>query len=377
MTDKNLQNLEDWEQLPFLSKVLATAPSVIYIFNRKTQSNEYVNRSLGQSLGYSAEDVQAMGDALLPTIIHPDDLEKVEPHFEVLSTLPDGEVAQLEYRVRHKNGDWVWLLAYETVFQRDETGEVIRHLGVATDITVQKNAEQAALEERRIADAAGEELRSFAYSMSHDMKGPSNTLSLLLAELKEQHGASMDQDANDLMDLSLQSVDRMQNLVEDVLTYTRVLVQSVKAERVDLRKVVDGLLIDLKTDIENADAKVVVERLPLVNGSEIQIRILLLHLIGNALKYRKTDVKPVVIIRSSKHDDDMVHVHVIDNGIGIAPRYHHKIFDIFQRLHGSGEYPGTGLGLAICKRIVLNLGGSLTIDSEAGEGAAFTFSIRC
>ena len=376
MTEHNHQKPDDWEQQALLSKVLATAPSIIYIYNRVTHSNEYVNRSLGQSLGYSAEDVQAMGDALLPTIIHPDDLPKVEPHFEVLSTLPDGEVAQLEYRVRHKDGDWVWLLAHETVFQRDEAGDVIRHLGVATDITVQKNAEQLAREERRIADAAGEELRNFAYSMSHDMKAPSNTLRLLLAELKEQHGTSMDQDANDLMDLSLKSVNRLQTLVEDVLTYTRVVIQNIKTETVDLKKVVDGLLIDLKADIEKADAKVVVEKLPIVRGSEVQLRILLLNLIGNALKYRKADVKPVVIIRSSKHDAGMVYVHVIDNGIGIAPRYHEKIFTIFQRLHGNDEYPGTGLGLAICKRIVLNLGGALTIDSEAGEGAAFTFSIR-
>ena len=358
MTEHNHQKPDDWEQQALLSKVLATAPSIIYIYNRVTHSNEYVNRSLGQSLGYSAEDVQAMGDALLPTIIHPDDLPKVEPHFEVLSTLPDGEVAQLEYRVRHKDGDWVWLLAHETVFQRDEAGDVIRHLGVATDITVQKNAEQLAREERRIADAAGEELRNFAYSMSHDMKAPTNTLRLLLAELKEQHVTSMDQDANDLMDLSLKSVNRLQTLVEDVLTYTRVIIQNIKTETVDLKKVVDGLLIDLKADIEKADAKVVVERLPIVRGSEVQLRILLLNLIGNALKYRKTDVKPVVIIRSSQHDEGMVYVHVIDNGIGIAPRYHEKIFTVFQRLHGNDEYPGTGLGLAICKRIVLNLGGS-------------------
>ncbi|MDB3935570.1 ATP-binding protein [Granulosicoccus sp.] len=376
MTDQNYQNLEDWEQLPFLSKVLGTAPSIIYIFNHKTRSNEYVNRSMGQSLGYSAQEVQAMGDALLPTIIHPDDLPMVGPHFELLNTLPDGEVAQLEYRLKHKDGRWLWWLAYDTVFQRDEAGELIRHLGVATDITVQKKAEQLAQDEKRIADAASEELRSFAYSMSHDMKAPSNTLSLLLAELKENHGANMDQDANELMDLSLRTVDRMQSLVEDVLTYTRVIVQNVKAESVDLKTVIDDLLVDLKTQIENADAKVIVEKLPSVMGSVVQIRILLLNLIGNALKYRKTDVKPVVIIRSSKQGDDMVHIHVIDNGIGIAPRYHHKIFEIFQRLHGTDEYPGTGLGLAICKRIVLNLGGNLTIDSEAGEGAAFTFSVK-
>lgn len=369
-------NLESWERLSFLSKITDTAPGIIYIFNRLTQSNEYANRSLGESLGYSVSEIQALGDAFLPTVMHPQDFKKVGPHFETLDALPDGEIAQLEFRVKHKMGGWVWLLAYETVFQRDESGAVIRHLGVASDITLQKNAQEEALEKRRLADAANEELRAFSYAMSHDMKSPSTTLNLLLEELKDQHWSSLDEDGRKLLDFSLQTTKRMSVLIEDVLKFTMVVGEQMQFESIELQPLIEDVIDDLKADIDAGKANIVVDKLPTVHGSELYLRILFQNLIANALKYRTPGVKPLISIGSREsEDEEAVDILVDDNGIGVAPEHHEKIFGMFERLHNRRDYPGTGLGLAICKRIALNHGGNITINSNLDSGAEFCVSL--
>ncbi len=131
---------DKWDAAPFLEKVVGIVPNVIYVFNQKTQSNEYANRSLGDLLGYSAAEIQKMGDALMPSLCHPEDLGRVGEHFGAIQRIADDEVLTVEYRMRHKGGHWVWLLSYDALFERDEDGSVLRHIGVATDITDQKQA---------------------------------------------------------------------------------------------------------------------------------------------------------------------------------------------------------------------------------------------
>ena len=366
-----------WEQRAFLAKVTGTAPNLIYVFNHKSQSNEYANRSVGESLGYSIREIQAMGEALLPTIIHPDDLAKIPAHFDVLRNLPDGEVAQLEYRIKHKDGGWVWLLAYDTVFQRDESGQLLRHLGVATDITQQKLAQEMAIEEQRVAAAANEELQTFAYAISHDMKAPSNTLNLLLAELKESHGDSLNPDAAYLLDLSLETVQRMRGLVDDVLNYTRVVCEGIELSCVDLQKLFLEIVAGMKAEITQTGADVQIDSLPVVQGSELHLRILFQNLIKNSLKFQQKESKPqVLVFADTGSGDGLASIHVKDNGIGIAPEHQQKIFEMFKRLHIAEQYPGTGLGLAICRRIALSHGGRITVDSELGGGSTFTVALK-
>lgn len=139
-----------WDAAPFLEKVLQVVPNVIYVFNQETQANEYANRSLADVLGYSAEEAQDMGADLIPALCHPDDLPLVGQHFEAIRGLADDEVLTLEYRMKHKDGHWVHLLSYDTVFERDADGNVLRHLGKAVDITEQRRADSA------VAAAKGE-----------------------------------------------------------------------------------------------------------------------------------------------------------------------------------------------------------------------------
>lgn len=378
MSNSDTTELARWEQLSFLSKVTNTAPNIIYIFNRETQSNEYANRSLGESLGYTAHEIQAMGDAFLPTLMHPDDLPKVGPHFELLASMSDGEVAQLEFRIQHKERKWVWILAYESVFQRNEAGDVIRHIGVATDITLQKQAQEAAIEERRAADAASEDLRAFTYAMSHDLKAPSNTLNLLLTELKTDHWSELNDDARELINHSMTASNRMQALVDKMIVFTRIVDKTQPHEPVDLYVLAHEIIESSSDEIKACAADITVEQLPVVHGNKHQLGILFQHLISNAIKYRKTDAVPVVSIKSAPSTSgDHIGFIVVDNGIGVAPEHHQRVFDIFKRLHTFNEYPGTGLGLAISKRIVQAHGGSIAMESQIGKGTTIRVSLQC
>lgn len=370
-------NLEGWDYAPFLEKVTGIVPSIIYIFNQQSQYNEYANRSLGESLGYSVSDVQEMGDTIFMNLCHPDDLPRIAPYFESLREMSDGDVANLEYRMRHKEGGWVWLLSYDTIFDRDESGAVVRHLGVATDITQQKTLQECALAEQRAAATANDELKSFAYSMSHDMKAPSNTLRLLLTELKQQHNESFDDDARELLELSLGTVRRMQTLIEDVLNYTRAVGEQIEFEDVDLAEIVKDITQDLQADINERDVGLVVRELPTVRGNYTQLRMMFQNLISNALKFHKDDSRPQVTVSCTfQEKENTSYVHVKDNGIGIAPEYHEFIFGMFKRLHGNEKYPGTGLGLTICERIARSHGTDVTVKSAAGEGASFTVGFK-
>lgn len=362
---------------PFLEKVTNIAPGVIYIFNQKTQSNEYSNRSLGETLGYSAAEVKELGAGLIPNLCHPDDLPGVLAHFERLPLLESSEIARVTYRMRHKDGQWVWLLSHDTIFERAEDGSVLRHVGIASDITAQKLAEERAIAEKQRATAINEELRAFSYSMSHDMKSPSNTLNLLLTELLDSHGDTLDPDAISLLDMSLETVNRMRVLVDDVLNYTQVIDREIKFEPVDLNTLLGDIFNDLRALKETAHASLSATDLPVVMADAMQLRILLQNLVENAIKFHAPGVPPEVAISVAvKPEINKCWITVTDKGIGIEPAKHDQIFTIFKKLNGTMDYQGTGLGLAICRRIANNHHSEITVVSEQGEGAAFTFGLE-
>ncbi len=356
---------------------MQVVPSIIYVFNQNTQSNEYTNRSVGDAMGYTQQEVLDMGAALIPTICHPDDLPRVGEHFERIRGLDDDDVISLEYRVLHKDGHWVWLLSQDTVFDRNEDGTVRRHIGTATEITRQKDAEEKALAGTRSAAAANEELRSFAYSISHDMKSPANTLKMLLDEIETVHGLGLCADAHELLNLARQTVGRMTARVEQVLDYTRLIGRKSPHVSVPLDRVVAGVQKDLRAEIKATGARLDIAPLPIVMGNETELRVLFQNLLSNALKYRDKDVVPDIKVRSIVGTiSDLEGVAVLDNGIGIPKESHGRIFEMFKRLHVDEDYPGVGLGLAICRRIALAHGGRIEVTSTVGKGTTFTVWLR-
>lgn len=172
---------------------------------------------------------------------------------------------------------------------------------------------------------------------------------------------------------------RMQELINDLLMFSRLSVKKQTYTQVNLAKVLKTVLSDLEVRIEETGGKVHFGALPVLEADPVHMRQLLQNMIGNALKFARTDVPPVVnitaeVVPSTLEDipGSMVRLTIADNGIGIEPRYHDRIFGIFERLHGRGKYEGTGVGLAVCRKIVEQHNGSIGLSSVPGEGTTFT-----
>lgn len=365
-----------WDTGPFLDHVLRVLPSIVYIFNHDTGSNEYANRSVGEVMGYTPEEIRAFGPDLMAMLCHPEDLPDVIRHIKAITRLSEDEAVSIEYRVRHKSGRWVWFLSTDAVFDRHRDGRVCRHIGFATDISGQKEAERRALEASEAAAVANADLRSFAYSISHDMKSPLNTLHLLLTELDHAQDRGFDRDARELVIRALQTVSDMQRRLESVLDYTRLIECRPAFRPVCLAGIIEEVLADMSVEIERAGAAVEVGMLPVISGNGNELKVLFRNLLGNALKFRRAHVAPrIQVLDAGMPGDDCVRIVVSDNGIGIPPESHDRVFEMFRRLHSGVSYSGDGLGLAICRRIAISHGGEISVRSREGEGASFTVQL--
>jgi len=233
-------------------------------------------------------------------------------------------------------------------------------------------------EQERVAAALNEsealrrEQAEFTYSVSHDLKSPGNTLLLLLNEMETDHRDSLNADARDLLDMSLKTVHRMNDVIEDTLEYFWILDSPDPPEQISLQAQVDMVCKTLAPAIAQSGARISYNGLDSVLAYAPQIKALLLHMIGNAIKFQPEGQTPVVEITSlSDASTGKVTLRISDNGLGIAPENHDRVFGMFKRLHLRESYPGTGLGLTTCKRIADNHSGRIRVESQLGSGTTF------
>lgn len=191
--------------------------------------------------------------------------------------------------------------------------------------------------------------------------------------LSRRYKGQLDDDADEFIRYAVDGVTRMQNLINDLLAYSRVGTRGTPPEPTDCAYIFERVLANLTAAVEESGATVTAEGLPTVMADPTQLEQLFQNLVGNAIKYRGERM-PVVSVTAAE-DGGRWHFVVRDNGIGIDQEYRDRIFVIFQRLHGKEEYEGTGIGLAICKKIVERHGGHIWVESEKGKGSAFHFTI--
>ncbi len=248
-------------------------------------------------------------------------------------------------------------------------------------IVVWENVTEKVKQEERLSETLTElersnaDLEQFAYVASHDLQEPLRMISSYIGLLQRRHGEEMAPEALEFMAYAVDGAHRMQDIINDLLTYSRVGRKGRPFAPVALGKVVSLAVGTLALAIEEAGARVeVAEPLPTILGDDQELARLFQNLIGNAVKYRRDGVTPTIRVRWSKVDD-LCRVEIADNGIGVGSEFHDRIFQIFQRLHTRDQYGGTGVGLAVCKKIVERHGGHIGVESTVGDGATFWFTL--
>ncbi|WP_430503477.1 PAS domain S-box protein [Haloparvum sp. PAK95] len=249
---------------------------------------------------------------------------------------------------------------------RDATGEVTTGQAFALDVTER-------LERKRELEESNERLEQFAYAASHDLQEPLRMVSSYLSLIDERYRDDLDEEAEEFIEYAIDGAERMREMIEALLEYSRVETRGDPFEPVDLERVVEDVCTDLQMQIEEANATVSVGSLPTVEGDESQLREVFMNLLGNAIEYGGED-PPSIEVESERDGDEWI-IAVEDDGIGIDPEHTDRVFEVFQRLHTQDEHAGTGVGLAISQRIIERHGGEIWVDSEPGEGSTFYFSL--
>ncbi|MDX1494654.1 MAG: ATP-binding protein [Longimicrobiales bacterium] len=329
--------------------------------------------------------LQRSEDELLATpfleLVHPDD---VDDTVRVMGALGEGStVISFENRYRMGDGTYRWISwnaapspsgdrIYAIARDVTEKRELVDELSRARD----ESRERA----RKLAETAqelarsNEDLQQFAYVASHDLQEPLRMVAGYTELLAKRYKGKLDDDADQFIDFAVDGAHRMKDLISSLLAFSRVHSQGADFEPIDLEAVMQRVRRDLARRIAETGAEITSDPLPTVHGDEVQLGQLLQNLVANALKFASPDVPPRIHVAAVRQADEW-HISVQDNGIGIDARHTQRIFEIFQRLHGRGQYSGTGIGLAICKRIVHRHGGRIWVESEPGKGSTFHFTL--
>jgi two-component system, sensor histidine kinase and response regulator len=252
---------------------------------------------------------------------------------------------------------------------------VFVELGKKTEEIRRLNAEleQRVAERTAQLQRSNEELQQFAYVASHDLQEPLRMVTVYVQLLAHRYHYQLDAEAQELLRYATDGAQRMQALIEDLLTYARVGMQGKPLTPTDSESVLQQTLHTLHIQIAESGATVTTDLLPTVSVDRTRLGTLWQNLLSNALKFHGPE--PLQIHISARRQGDEWIFSVRDNGIGLDPRHAERIFQMFQRLHTRTEYPGTGIGLAICKKIVGQHGGRIWVESEPGNGATFFFTL--
>lgn len=256
--------------------------------------------------------------------------------------------------------------------QAREVQDSLRTLNGELEHRIQEQA--AALAQANDAcEQSNVQLQQFAYVASHDLQAPLRGISGFAQFLKQDYRNKLDENADEYIEQIVASAQRMQQLINDLLAYSRVESRARAIAPTNLASVFDDSIALLKTQIEEAGSVVTCGELPAVVGDAAQLSQLFQNLIGNAVKFHADDAPRVHV--SAERTGTAWTICVRDNGIGIEAKHHERVFEIFRRLHTQEQYPGTGIGLAVCRRIVKRHGGRIWVESDVGQGCAFCFTL--
>jgi PAS domain S-box-containing protein len=257
---------------------------------------------------------------------------------------------------------------YETRYNpiRDDKGKIIGVTIMAANITDRKRAEEQLQE-------LNKELESFSYSVSHDLRAPLRAVDGYAKMLEEDYGGRLDEEGNRLLEVIQYNAKKMGTLIDDLLSFSRLGKKELKKTNLNMNELVEAALYEISKSTKHL-AQVTIKNLHPAKGDYGLINQVVINLLSNAIKYSSKVKNPIIEISSETANEKVIYT-VKDNGAGFDMRYAHKLFEVFQRLHGTNEFEGTGVGLAIVQRIMAKHGGEVFAEGEVGKGATFKFSL--
>jgi len=328
----------------------------------------YQSASIKQVLGYN--ETETIGRNLFE-FMHPNDIAMLAIEMEKMLLTP-GNSNVVEYRVMNKFGEYVLM---EGQANNQLLNPAIKAIIVnSKDITQRKKAEAALIKQAYDLSISNKELERFAFIASHDLQEPLRMVSSFMNLLQKKYKDVLDETATDYIRYAVDGSNRMKQLINDLLLYSRLASKHQQTQKVNLQNVVKEVQIILRYEILTNGATIYTDGLPVVMAVQLEMEQLLQNLISNAIKYQQAGNKAIIYVTGTERPNDWL-IAVKDNGIGIDEKFCDKIFIMFQRLHNKDEYSGTGIGLAVCKKIVERYGGTITMESKPGEGSTFFFTI--
>ena len=370
-------------ELQKLSLIASKTDNVAIVTNAQGEI-EWVNDSFHKLTGYTLAEVigKKPGDILQGAKTSQETVASIR--YALAKHEPfSGEI--LNYS---KDGRPYWLsLNINPVF--DDDGKLLQFIAIESEITTRKEIEiklrkevEGVMKKLNVMnerlEISNRELLDFAYVSSHDLQEPLRKIQAFGDRLKTTCQDSLNEKGLDYLERMLNAASRAQILINDLLDFSRVTTKAQPFQPIKLSEVLEGVLSDLEVRIEKSGVILEVDPLPIVEADALQMRQILQNLIGNALKFIREGVTPVVQVRSRvymENEQEWCEVRIIDNGIGFEQQYAERIFQIFQRLHGRKTFEGTGIGLAICRKIAERHNGTLIAQGELNQGATFIFTL--
>lgn len=372
------------EEIVFMNQTLSNAEKVAGFGSWKvnTVENRYIfSDNFYRLIGEEPKSFSPSLDGIV-NFIHPDDRERVKnSHLESFKT-KDKKPTNIVYRYLLKDGTIKYILTVGK-FLHNSKGELVK-IGVNQDIT-ELMIKSKELEDKNLKlIAINSELESFNNIVGHDLQEPLRKIQMFISRIESKQFLETSSETTiGYFERIKSAAQRMQNLMTDLVDYTRTIKGDRIFEQVDLNEIFEEITEELSLIIEEKNAKITIDQLPTILGTRFQIQQLFINLVSNALKYVKQGTSPVIDIRLENFDNELVNEKVIsgkdfhkitvsDNGIGFEQKHADKIFMLFKRLETDDSYKGTGLGLAICKKIVDNNNGVITAVGVPEHGSVFT-----
>jgi len=319
--------------------------------------------------GYRAEEIIGQHYSKFST---PEDVTQGKPFEELKNAKEQGRFEEEGWRIR-KDGSRYWASVVVTAL-RDKSGQLRGFGKVVRDISERKKSEERLARTVEDLKRSNEELEQFAYVASHDLQEPLRMVASYTQLLSQRYKGRLDADADEFIAYAVDGSTRMQSLIQDLLAYSRAGTKPKPLLEISVEGALNAALGNLRAMIDESGSIVTHDSLPLITTDESQLVLVFQNLVSDAIKYRGAE-NPRVHISATNSGGKEWLFSVRDNGMGMDPQYFEKIFMLFQRLHGRGEFEGTGIGLAICKKIVERLGGRIWVESEPQKGSTFYFSL--